>query len=266
MTFKRITYASHSNRDSQFPDINADGTKIVFMSDSDFLSQGIPYNKNEVWLYQPATSVIYLPVVTHDVNSNSVIWNGVWETDCGLGACGEMNLAHIGNIVIGTYADGDGALFGVVSGNGLSGTWSRSGASGTFDFWIEGSGNRWHGNFDKTSPWCGRRAGESYLSPCGVSSWYGTWTTNCGISACGDMILQQSGDSVAGTYAAGDGVLAGTVNGSELTGTWTRGVGIGTFKMFMLPNGDQFNGNWDLTNAWCGFRNAVGDPVPCLRN
>lgn len=194
------------------------------------------------------------------------IWGGTWETSCEASTCGNMNLVQTGNTVAGTYADGAGVINGTVSGNRLAGTWTRGGSSGSFDFWIEGSNKRWHGSYDKSFGWCGRRAGESYLSPCSVTSWYGTWTTNCSLAACGDMILQQSGDTVNGTYASGDGTVNGTVNGVELTGTWSRGNSNGSFKFYMQTNGTQFRGNYDTSNAWCGYRNAAGDPATCLQN
>lgn len=176
-----------------------------------------------------------------------------------------MNLVQLGNIVVGTYAAGEGTIDGVVTGNRLSGTWSRSGATGSIDFWVDGSGDGWQGNFDRVDFWCGRRVGESYPSPCGVASWYGTWTTNCGLIAnCGAMTLQQDGATVTGTYAGGAGLVSGTVNGFTLSGIWTRGGDDGSLMFTMLTNGNQFNGNFGGTNAWCGFRNAAGDPAPCL--
>jgi len=58
MTFTRITTASHSNRRSFDPTLSADGTKIAFRSDSDFLGQGIPDDQNEIWLYDMATMTL----------------------------------------------------------------------------------------------------------------------------------------------------------------------------------------------------------------
>ena len=182
-----------------------------------------------------------------------------------------MNLVQTGNTVVGTYAGGAGTINGTVNGNHLTGTWTRGG-SGTFDFWIEGSGLRWHGNWDKSNAWCGQRAGQTPLSPCGVSTWYGTWTTNCesGIP-CGDMTLNQSGDTVNGNYSGTSGIINGTVNGAELTGTWTRNPGSptqisGAFKFYMVSGGQQFQGNYGTTSYWCGHRAGSSDPSPCLRN
>jgi hypothetical protein len=189
-------------------------------------------------------------------------WSGTWLT-----SYGQMTLVQTGSQVVGTYDNNFGTINGTVTGNRLSGTWAEtSGANGSFDFWIEGSGLRWHGNFNKTTQWCGHRAGQSDLSPCGVSTWYGTWTTNCDSGACGDMTLTQVGDSVNGTYAGGGGSITGTVNGTELTGTWTRSGTSGLFKFFMMSNGQQFQGNFNTSFGWCGFRSGSSLPSPCLKN
>jgi len=58
MTLIRITTASHNNRNSFYPTLSADGTKIAFRSDSDFLGQGIPDDQNEIWLYDMATMTL----------------------------------------------------------------------------------------------------------------------------------------------------------------------------------------------------------------
>ncbi len=58
MTVTRITTASDSSRTSFDPDLNANGTKIAFMSDSDFLGQGISFGQYEIWLYDAATLTV----------------------------------------------------------------------------------------------------------------------------------------------------------------------------------------------------------------
>jgi len=62
MTLTRITTASEISRESHKPSINADGTKIVFESDSDFLGQGIPDDQFEIWLYD--TTALKLTRIT----------------------------------------------------------------------------------------------------------------------------------------------------------------------------------------------------------
>lgn len=187
------------------------------------------------------------------------VWSGAWET-----TYGQMTLVQTGSAVTGVYSNNTGSINGTVAGNRLSGTWAETnGTSGTFDFWIEGSGLRWHGNFNKTTQWCGHRAGQSDLSPCGVSTWYGTWTTNCDSATCGDMTLTQIGDTVSGTYAGGEGSISGTVSGTELSGTWTRSGASGPFKFFMTGNGQQFQGNYNTSFGWCGYRSGSSLPSPC---
>jgi Ig-like domain from next to BRCA1 gene len=193
-------------------------------------------------------------------------WNGTWETDCGIGLCGEMNLVQTGSTVVGTYSGGDGTINGTVSDNHLSGTWSRGGDSGTLDFWLGSGGNRWRGNWDKVNDWCGNRSGLSEPSPCGVASWYGTWTTQCSGSTCGDMTLTQTGATITGTYAGGEGSVTGSVDGTELTGTWMRNGTSGTLKFFMISGGVQFQGNYDGSFDWCGYRSGSSAPGTCFRS
>lgn len=58
MTLTRITTASPGNRDSYFPRLNSQGSKLAFTSDSDFLGQGIPPDQFEVWLYDTVTMTV----------------------------------------------------------------------------------------------------------------------------------------------------------------------------------------------------------------
>jgi Tol biopolymer transport system component len=46
-----LTGASEIGRNSRFPAISADGSKIVFNSNADFNNQGIPPSQSEIWLY-----------------------------------------------------------------------------------------------------------------------------------------------------------------------------------------------------------------------
>lgn len=190
-------------------------------------------------------------------------WLGTWMTNCGGSNCGTMELAQVGNNVSGTYASGDGTLSGTVDGSHLSGTWSRNGGSGTFDFWVTANGQRFRGNWDRYHDWCGHREGSSDPSPCGVASWYGTWTTNCSPSTCGNIIITQDGENIEGSYAGGDGSISGTVSGNELTGSWYRNNSSGSIQFFMFSNANQFNGNYNGSSGWCGYRGAAGQPGTC---
>ncbi len=53
-TLTRLTIASADNRDSESPDLDAEGTAVVFHSDADFLGQGLPDNQFEIWLFDTA--------------------------------------------------------------------------------------------------------------------------------------------------------------------------------------------------------------------
>lgn len=217
-------------------------------------------NINSVPVFTPMPTPTYTPTV------EPLPWAGVWNTNCAAGTCDQMILEQTGGTVTGSYAGADGQIGGTVSGNHLTGTWTRGGGSGTIDFWMNPAENRWHGNYDQSRSWCGSREGLSYLNPCGVSSWYGTWVTNCApVDTCGSMTLTQNGVNVSGSYASGAGSVSGTVNGTVFSGNWTHG-GNGSFAFYMLTNGNQFRGNWNTSNYWCGYRNAAGHPAPCLQN
>lgn len=75
MTYTRITTASESNRRSVYPTLNADGTKIAFSSNSDWLNLGIPYNQNEVWLYDFTTTAF-----TRVTTTTSDSWGSVYPS------------------------------------------------------------------------------------------------------------------------------------------------------------------------------------------
>lgn len=211
----------------------------------------------------PTPTPTSTPTPTPTATVVSGVWSGSWETNCSGAVCGGMELLQTGNTVVGTYAGGQGTINGTVTGNHLTGTWSRNATSGSIDFWISASGQRWQGSYDGYYAWCGRRTGGSYPSPCGLSSWAGTWTTNCGLAICGNMTLLQDGADVTGIYGGGSGTITATVNGSTLTGTWMRNASSGNFTFDMQINGDQFKGHFGVSSAWCGYRNAAGDPSPC---
>jgi Tol biopolymer transport system component len=63
MTYTRITTASDIGRNSWFPSVNDDGTKITFASDSDILGQGIVDGQYEIWLYD-TTTMSYTRITT----------------------------------------------------------------------------------------------------------------------------------------------------------------------------------------------------------
>jgi hypothetical protein len=196
-------------------------------------------------------------------------WAGVWESQCGADECGTMILTQDGNVVTGSYADGDGSIDALVdpsNENHLLGSYNRGGSVGSFDFWFNASGQKWRGNWNGTRAWCGARSGLALPTECGVASWYGTWETNCTAGTCDTMVLEQDGLNVWGTYANGTRTISGLVTDvTKLLGTWTFGGSEGTFGFSMISNHDQFNGNYsDGVGFWCGKRNGSGYPNPCL--
>jgi len=179
---------------------------------------------------------------------------------------GTMTLSQSGTTVTGSYVNAmsgaSGTINGTVSGNTLSGNWSISGGSGTLQWTI--NGNAIDGNWNGSNQWCGARSGNAFPAGCGFA---GSWVASvAGNSACA-MNLTQNGTSVSGSYC--NGTLSGSVTYASgyalLSGTWQTGPA-GTLKLYLLGyNGDQFQGNWNTSNAWCGRRSSASLPSPCLR-
>ncbi len=53
----RVTTASAADRDSRYPSLSGDGTKVAFQSDSQFLGQ-VASGQVEIWLYDTATMTV----------------------------------------------------------------------------------------------------------------------------------------------------------------------------------------------------------------
>ena len=56
-TLTRVTHGG-SDRSSSSPSISQDGSKLVFQSDADFLSQSIPTWQTEIWLYDTTNAAL----------------------------------------------------------------------------------------------------------------------------------------------------------------------------------------------------------------
>ncbi|HPJ84452.1 MAG TPA: hypothetical protein PLY09_06810 [Methanothrix sp.] len=79
-------------------------------------------------------------------------------------------------------------------------------------------------------------------------SWTGTWDISYG----GPLVLQQTGDTVTGTYPYEEGKLSGTIAGNELKGTWTQvrgGEPIAGDYEFEMADDCTFTGRWRYTTA-----------------
>ena len=87
------------------------------------------------------------------------------------------------------------------------------------------------------------------------------------------MTITQTGTTVTGTYFNGtnNGTLDGNVqftgNAVSLVGNWhIIPAANGPLKFYLL-NADsrQFQGNFNTTFEWCGWRDPAVQPVPCLK-
>ncbi len=97
------------------------------------------------------------------------------------------------------------------------------------------------------------------------SDWAGTWDTSWG-----EMVLQQSGSSVTGTYTHDQGRIQGTVSGNKLVGLWSEAPSYspprdaGDVELNMSPDCKSFIGNWrygsegNWSEDWTGTRLTSG--------
>jgi Tol biopolymer transport system component len=68
----RLTSASGSDRASFSPSLSADGTRVAFYSDSDFLGQGIPDDQFEIWLYDTQAMTVTRVTTASHPNRGSI--------------------------------------------------------------------------------------------------------------------------------------------------------------------------------------------------
>jgi hypothetical protein len=87
-------------------------------------------------------------------------WYGNWISQCGSSNCGEIVISQDGKSITGTYADGDGSISGTISGDSLTGTWTRGATSGDFHFYLSDDGTQFQGNYNDNFPWCGYLEGN----------------------------------------------------------------------------------------------------------
>ncbi|MBW8011634.1 MAG: hypothetical protein FVQ83_10410 [Chloroflexi bacterium] len=104
--------------------------------------------------------------------------------------------------------------------------------------------------------------------PC---DWNGTWTIWIDGGPNGEaMTTTQTGNTIFATFDDGGMIYAvnGTVSDDGCTATGTAGdqgfPPIWTFTWMMQANLNQFYGNHDVTDYWCGARNGASQPSPCL--
>jgi hypothetical protein len=192
-------------------------------------------------------------------------WSGEWVSNCGSFNCGTVILVQNGTSINGTFASG-GVLFGTLVNNRLTGTWSRGGSSGTIDWWMGGSGQKWRGNYSAVNGWCGYRAGQTEPSPCGVGTFSGDWNT-VGQDFTALLSVYQDGDTLVGTLKlpSGDVRIDGKIDGVKASGVWNQPGGTSNTYAWYLLNALQFNGNYDGSKKWCGYRNGSSQPAECFK-
>ncbi len=192
-------------------------------------------------------------------------WNGDWVTNCGSFNCGTVNLVQNGTSINGTFANG-GILAGTLNNNRLTGTWSRGGSSGTIDWWLGGSGVKWRGNYNAVNGWCGYRSGETEPTPCGVGTFSGDWNT-VGQDFTAPLSVYQDGSQLVGTLKlpSGDVRIDGSIDGVKASGVWNQPGGTSNTFAWYLLGPAQFNGNYDGTKQWCGYRNGNSQPAECFK-
>lgn len=180
---------------------------------------------------------------------------------------GTMSITQNGNTVSGTYQnsfDGEsGVLAGIVSGNVLTGTFTKN-ETLPIEFTLSNDGKRFTGNWNGSNSWCGARPGANFPNGC---SYAGKFVTDNGDNSNCEMSLVRKDDHVTGTFC--DGTLEGDITynadrtilmGQSLSNGNSQSL---TYYLFGY-NALQFNGNWGSTNQWCGWRESMSAPEPCL--
>jgi hypothetical protein len=204
------------------------------------------------------------PAPTHTPDAEN--FSGHWVTNFGT-----MDITQNGAAVVGIFHNsvdvGDGTITGTVSANTLTGNWQRS-VSGTFQFKLNSGGNTFDGNWNTTYQWCGARSGTAFPSGCGFAgSWSTAYDPPNGATSC-TMSLTQKDNSVTGTYCNGTidtGSISFTSSYVKLTGKWHFGnVNSGDFQFYLPPyTSSQFQGDYNSTLDWCGYRGGAAKPTPC---
>ena len=225
-------------------------------------TNGSVFGSLTVVIIVPAPATATPTATAAPVNTN---WNGEWLSNCGAFNCGTINLVQNGAAVNGTFAGG-GVIFGTLINNRLTGTWSRSGSSGSIDWWMGGSGKKWKGNYNAVNGWCGYRAGETEPSPCGVGTFTGDWNTS-GEAFSAPLSIYQDGDTLVGTLylPSGNVRIDGGINGVKASGVWNQPGGTSSTFAWYLLNATQFNGNYDGDKKWCGGRSGAALPAECFK-
>jgi len=95
--------------------------------------------------------------------------------------------------------------------------------------------------------------------------WSGSWESRWRGGGA-QLILEQSGDRVEGTYPVLEGVIEGQVDGSRLEGTWRDPSGSGDFVFSMAPDGQTFMGRFGTGEWWTARRQAPDESSATYRD
>ena len=101
------------------------------------------------------------------------------------------------------------------------------------------------------------------LTPTPFGPWSGSWSASCATPLnCENMILNQNGSVVQGTFDNGMGTLNANVTGNHLTGTWIWNGANGKVDFWQSADGQSWQGNWNNVYDFCGSKNG-SLPSPC---
>lgn len=202
--------------------------------------------------------------VTVTVNAAVGNFAGQWVHNFGT-----MTLTQNGSQVTGTYQNelegGNGVLAGIVSGNVLTGTYTKN-QTLPIEFTLSADGKRFTGNWNGTNAWCGAKPGQNFPDGC---SYQGSWISDFGDGNC-PMNLNRKNNAVTGTYCLGtlDGTITYAGGETILTGTYHNIFpSTGPLKFFLGGyTAPRFSGNYNAGSEWCGWRSSSSKPNPCLKN
>ena len=129
-----------------------------------------------------------------------------------------------------------------------------------------GSGQKWRGNYGAINGWCGYRTGQTEPIPCGVATFAGDWNS-VGEQFSAPLSIYQDGSKLVATLSLPSGkvTIEGSIDSIKATGVWTQPGGTSSSFTWYLINSVQFNGNYDGSKKWCGFRSGANAPADCLK-
>jgi small-conductance mechanosensitive channel len=107
--------------------------------------------------------------------------------------------------------------------------------------------------------------GVEAAAPDGSKDWSGAWESRWRGGGA-QLILEQSGDRVEGTYPVLEGVVEGRVDGARLEGTWRDPSGSGAFVFSMAPDGQTFMGRFGTGEWWTARRQSATDSSADYKN